>query len=108
LTDQLDYANIDQVFPLFGEQQFFLDELVPSKIQNAHVLEIGLGSGVLSIGAIRAGAQLVTALEINPRAKNFAGFNILVNGVADRISILDGCMQSVWSPVTGRQFDYKF
>lgn len=105
LTDQLDYRAIDQVFPLFAEQQFFLDELKHDKIQDAEVLEIGLGSGVLSIGAARAGAKRVTALEINPRAKNFAGFNFVLNGVEDKVAIIDGHAQ-IWQPVQGRQFDY--
>lgn len=105
LTDKLDYREIDQVFPLFAEQQFFLDELKHDKIQGAEVLEIGLGSGVLSIGAARAGAKRVTALEINPRAKNFAGFNFVLNGVEDKVAILDGAAE-IWQPVRGRQFDY--
>lgn len=105
LTDKLDYRDIDQVFPLFGEQQFFLDELISEKIKDAEVLEIGLGSGVLSIGAARAGAKQVTALEINPRAKNFAGFNFILNGVEDKIVVIDGHPQ-IWEPVAGRQFDY--
>jgi release factor glutamine methyltransferase len=105
VTDRLDHAAIDQVFPLFAEQQFFLDELLRDKVQGAEVLEIGLGSGVLSIGVARAGAKRVTALEINPRAKNFAGFNAMINGVADRIAILDGSEQ-IFLPVKGRQFDY--
>ena len=36
-------------------------------MQGAQALEIGLGSGALSIGALKAGAKRVTALEINPR-----------------------------------------
>jgi len=105
LTDKLDYRAIDQVFPLFAEQQFFLDELRHDKIKDAEVLEIGLGSGVLSIGAARAGANRVTALEINPRAKNFAGFNVVLNGVEDKVAILDG-HADIWQPVQGRHFDY--
>ena len=105
LTDKLDYRAIDQVFPLFAEQQFFIDELQLDKIQNANVLEIGLGSGVLTIGAIHAGAKRVTALEINPRAKNFAGFNFVLNGVADKVAIIDG-QQDIWQPLQGMQFDY--
>ncbi|MDI1433391.1 50S ribosomal protein L11 methyltransferase [Polyangium sorediatum] len=105
LTDRLDYPAIDQVFPLFAEQQFFLDELLRDRVQGAEVLEIGLGSGVLSIGVARAGAKRVTALEINPRAKIFAGFNAVMNGVADRIAIIDGSEQ-VFLPVKGRRFDY--
>ncbi len=105
LTDKLDYRAIDQVFPLFAEQQFFLDEIRHDKIRGGEVLEIGLGSGVLSIGAARAGAKRVTALEINPRAKNFAGFNFVLNGVEDLITVLDG-QAEIWRPVQGRQFDY--
>ncbi|MRG97796.1 50S ribosomal protein L11 methyltransferase [Polyangium spumosum] len=105
VTDRLDYPAIDQVFPLFAEQQFFLDELAHDRIRGAEVLEIGIGSGVLSIGAARAGARYVTALEINPRAKIFAGFNAMLNGVADRIAIVDGNDQ-LFLPLAGRRFDY--
>lgn len=105
LTDRLDYRAIDQVFPLFAEQQFFLDELRRDKILGAEALEIGLGSGVLSIGAARAGAKRVTALEINSRAKNFAGFNFVLNGVEDIVTILDG-QAEIWRPVADRRFDY--
>jgi SAM-dependent methyltransferase len=105
VTDRLDYAAVDQVFPLFAEQQFFLDELLHDRLQGAEVLEIGLGSGVLSIGAARAGAKRVTALEINPRAKSFAGFNILLNGAEEKIVITEGDPQ-IWRPVEGRRFDY--
>nr|VFK68176.1 MAG: Methyltransferase small domain-containing protein [Candidatus Kentron sp. UNK]VFK73454.1 MAG: Methyltransferase small domain-containing protein [Candidatus Kentron sp. UNK] len=107
ITDKTDYFEVDQVFPIYPEQQFFLDELDRDKIKGADALEIGLGSGVLSIGAARAGAAKVTALEINPRAKNTAGFNILMNGLEDRIAIIDG-HSDVLRPVAGRTFDYIF
>ncbi|MCP4104676.1 MAG: class I SAM-dependent methyltransferase [Desulfobacteraceae bacterium] len=107
VTDQLDYSELNQVLPLFPEQQFFLDEIVPEKIRGAKGLEIGVGSGVLSIGAVKAGAEKITALEINPRAKNFAGFNILLNGAEGRIEIMDGD-DDIFKPVQGRQFDYIF
>ena len=107
VTDRIDYTDIDQVFPIYPEQQFFLDELDHDKIEGASVLELGVGSGVLSIGAARAGAAKVTALEINPRAKNTAGFNIVMNGFEDRIAIIDG-HSDVFSPVAGQTFDYIF
>ncbi len=106
VTDQDTYLELDQVFPMHAEQQFFLDELKREKIAGAQVLEIGLGSGVLSIGAAKAGAARVTALEINPRAKNYAGFNILINGVDDRVVITDGDRHDIFKPVAGRKFDY--
>lgn len=106
ITDKVEYSSIDQVFPMYPEQPFFLDELVKSKIQGANALEIGLGSGVLSIGALKAGAKQVTALEINPRAKVFAGFNAMLNGVEGKLRIIDGNIDNIWSPVTGKTFDY--
>ncbi|MBW4596840.1 MAG: methyltransferase [Brasilonema angustatum HA4187-MV1] len=105
-TDLVSYQQPDQVFPLHPEQQFFLDEIIEEKIADARVLEIGLGSGVLSIGALRAGAIHVTALEINPRAKNYAGFNILANGLEGKIEIRDGDVSDIWKPVRGDRFDY--
>lgn len=45
----VEYTSIDQVFPMYPEQPFFLDELVKSKIQGANALEIGLGSGVFCL-----------------------------------------------------------
>jgi len=33
LTDEIDYPDVDQVFPMYPEQSFFLDELVKPKIQ---------------------------------------------------------------------------
>lgn len=105
LTDKVDYPNIDQVFPMYPEQAFFLDEMVTADMQDAQVLEIGLGSGVLSIGALKAGAKQVTALEINPRAKVLAGFNATLNGVINGLKIVDGDLDDIWSPVKEQTFD---
>lgn len=60
----------------------------------------------MSIGALKAGAKQVTALEINPRAKVFAGFNAMLNGVEGKLRIIDGNIDNIWSPVTGKTFDY--
>ena len=106
LTDAIDYPGVDQVFPMYPEQPFFLDEWDKTALQGAHVLEIGLGSGVLSIGALKAGAKQVTALEINPRAKLYAGLNALLNGISDGLCIIDGDVEDPWAPVKGNIFDY--
>jgi len=106
VTDEVGYKGDDQVFPLHPENKFYLDQISDDKIRNAYVLEIGWGSGILSIGAIRKGAKEVVGLEINPRAKNYAGFNILLNGVEGRVSIRDGNQEEIFSPVRGEKFDY--
>ncbi len=105
VTDRLDHTRPDQVLPLFDEQRFFLDELPRGTLDGARVLEIGAGSGVLSIALAKAGAARVTALEINPRAMDFAAFNIERNGVADRVELVPGD-RSIYRPVWGRRFDY--
>ncbi len=111
LTDRIDFKGRDQVFPLFAEHRFFLDELqrvpIADKIVGRKALEIGIGSGVLSIAVVRAGARKVTALEINPRAITFAGFNILLNGCEDQIEIREG-LAEIYKPVNGRRFDFVF
>lgn len=106
VTDRVDYDRPDQVFPLHPENQFYLDEIVEEKIKGARVLEMGIGSGVLSIGAVKAGAEKVTALEINPRAINYAGFNIVLNGLEDRVTIREGDREDIFKPIAGEKFDY--
>ena len=106
VTDRVEYDNPNQVFPLHPENQFFLDEIVEEKIKEAKALEIGIGSGVLSIGAVKTGAEKITALEINPRAKNYAGFNIVLNGLEDKIEIRDGDEEDIFKPIEGKKFDY--
>lgn len=106
VTDRVEYDQPDQVFPLHPENQFYLDEIAEQRIKGAKALEIGIGSGVLSIGAVKAGAEKVTALEINPRAKNYAGFNIVINGLEDRIEIRDGNIEDIFKPIKGEKFDY--
>lgn len=49
------------------------------------VLDIGSGSGILSIAAAKAGASEVVAIEYDPDANVNARENIERNGVADRI-----------------------
>ena len=105
VSDSIEYYEADQVLPLYGEQQFFLDELARERMEGANVLEIGIGSGVLSMLAARAGARRVTALEVNPRAKIFAGFNVFLNGLEKVIEIRDG-HKELYRNVQGEKFDY--
>jgi methylase of polypeptide subunit release factors len=105
ITDASEYKDIDQVIPLLSEQIFFMDSLDAEAMQGSRFLDIGLGSGVLSIFCLLRGAQRGVGLDINPRAKLFTGFNALLNGVEDRLEIRDGNVSSIFSPVAGEQFD---
>ena len=108
VTDAFEYQGKDQVIPLQPEQIFFMDYVDIADIKGKSVLEIGLGSGVLSIFCLLKGAKQGIGLDINPRAKIFTGFNAMVNGVADCLEIRDGNVEEIFAPVAKDTFDFIF
>jgi ribosomal protein L11 methyltransferase len=53
------------------------------------VLDVGSGSGILSIAAVRLGASEVVAIENDPDANLNAGDNLRVNGVHRGVTIVE-------------------
>jgi protein arginine N-methyltransferase 1 len=62
------------------------------------VLDIGCGTGILSIFAIRAGAKHVYAIE-NAEIALYAEEIIKRNGLSDRITVIKGKMEEITLPV---------
>ncbi len=60
--------------------------LVPEDL----MLDLGSGSGILSICAARLGARQAIGIEVDVEANSIARDNVKRNGVSDRVSILDG------------------
>lgn len=56
----------------------------------SRVLDLGAGSGILSIAAARLGARHVDAVEIDPVAAQVCRDNVTRNGVADRVRVHEG------------------
>ena len=54
------------------------------------VADLGAGSAVLAIAAAKLGALRVVAIEIDPDAIENAEQNVIRNGVADRVTVLEG------------------
>jgi ribosomal protein L11 methyltransferase len=54
------------------------------------VLDLGSGSGILAIAAIKLGATSAIGIELDPEANPVALRNAARNGVADRIEFLEG------------------
>jgi ribosomal protein L11 methyltransferase len=49
------------------------------------VLDLGTGSGILAMAAVRLGAGRVCAVDIDPSAVEVARENLVVNGLADQV-----------------------
>ena len=59
-------------------------------LDNCTVLDIGCGSGVLAIAAIKLGARSAIGVDIDPDALENARENALLNRVSDRIQFEEG------------------
>jgi len=55
------------------------------------VLDLGCGSGILSIAALRLGAEHAVAVDIDPKAVDVAYENAALNGIGkDRYTVMAG------------------
>ena len=66
-------------------------ELLEETLQGGEtVIDVGTGSGILAIGAAMLGAKDILAIDIDPTAVKVAQENIKHNGLADRITAIEG------------------
>jgi ribosomal protein L11 methyltransferase len=54
------------------------------------VADLGTGSAVLAIAAAKLGAARVAAIELDPDAIGNAEENVAVNGMGDRVTVIEG------------------
>ena len=59
-------------------------------LRGKNVADLGAGSAVLSIAAVKLGARSAVAIEIDPDAIGNAEENVRANRVADRVSVIEG------------------
>ena len=77
---------------VFNPKLYFTTSFLLSSLRvgaEDRVLDMGTGSGVLAVAAARR-AKTVVAIDINPAAVHCAALNADKNGVADRMSVLQG------------------
>jgi ribosomal protein L11 methyltransferase len=70
------------------------EDLLPP-LKTAEVLDLGCGSGILAIGAVKMGAAHVYACDTDPIAVRSTGENAAVNGVTEKITIAEGSLESL-------------
>ena len=54
------------------------------------VIDVGTGSGILAIAALKLGAAVAEGVDIDPVAVRTAGENAALNGTADKLTVLVG------------------
>ena len=59
------------------------------------VIDVGTGSGILAIGAVKLGARGVLALDLDPVAVSSAKANAALNGLGDRIDVRESDLLGV-------------
>jgi len=78
--------------------------LLKDKLNGKRVLDIGTGSGVLTVGALKAGADFVTAVDVRD-VKEEVYENLSLNDIDhNKIEILTGFYNTILIPVS-KQFD---
>jgi release factor glutamine methyltransferase len=87
-----------RVFPsvfhpgFFGSTRFLLEHLHQQNLENRTLLELGSGSGLISVFAAKNGA-IVTAIDLSPTAVKNTKANALANGIEIQVmqsNLFDG------------------
>ncbi len=58
------------------------------------ILDVGCGSGILSVVAVKVGATSALGLEIDPVAARAGEENVRINGIEDKVQIVQGTLPS--------------
>ncbi len=85
-------------FPMVNDEprnRIFEETLKRAINKDSVVLDIGAGTGLLSLMAARAGAKRVIACEANPTLAELAREVVKKNGYSDRIQILNKSSQQI-------------
>lgn len=91
-----------------GRFQFGMDAVLLSGFAKAaegdRVLDLGTGTGIIPIlMTAKTGGEDYTALEIQPESVDMAGRSVILNGLQDRIHVVEGDIREAdayWAPAS--------
>lgn len=101
ITPQIIWSNTDYPYICLIDKkrtQFFKKAIDSIVKNNDHVLEIGAGTGILSLFAEKAGASNVTGVEIDPVLIKYLNKTIKLNKLSKKIKIVAGNSMDVELP----------
>ena len=102
--DGVKIKTCKNVFPPrsnFSESSEKLYEVF-GNLKGVRVLDMGTGTGIQAIQALKNGAQSVIAVDINPTAIACAKENAILNNVADKIQVKES---DLFSSLNSEKFD---
>ncbi len=74
----------------------FLGEMKRSEVESdLSVLDVGTGTGILGIVAVRLGVKRVLGLDVDPEALEAANHNLVLNRVANTMVVSDAPLEQV-------------
>lgn len=81
------YIGLNTVFsPLIFEDTFFFAEKIPFSAGD-HFLEVGCGTGLISVNSISQGCRAACATDINPDAIKNTCLNAILHGVEHKMKV---------------------
>ena len=80
------------------------EDLVADK-PGATILDLGCGSGILAIGAIKFGASHALAIDTDPMSIRVTNENAEANGTLDKMTVREGSLDSLLDPQTGEAYE---
>jgi methylase of polypeptide subunit release factors len=86
----------------FKETQWYAENL-PAIVNEKSFLEVGVGSGLVSLSVAASGSSRVLGIDINPEAVKVAQKNFEANGIKNGTFLVS----DIYETVTGR-FDFIF
>lgn len=71
----------------------FMENL--AEVKAAHLLDLGSGTGILAIAALKLGARDAVCVDIEPQAVDTARANCALNSVSDRVTHIVGTLDEL-------------